>query len=78
MESDVSAVLFTEHGLPDIGVDAFVVVRSRIWHLGWGERVVLRVVLESELSGTGEHRPLQLQEDFPIEGVYLGKGGLLS
>jgi hypothetical protein len=36
------------------------------------------MVLEGELSGTREHRMLQFPEDFSIEGVNLGKGGLSS
>ena len=78
MEGDVSAELFTEQGLPDVGVDALVVVRPWIRDLVWRERVVLCVVLEGELSRTCEHRPLQLLEDFAVEGVYLGRGGRLS
>lgn len=74
MKGNVPAVLFTEQGLPDVGVEALVVVRSRIWDLVRGERVMLRAVLEGELSGTGEHRQLQFLEDFSIEGVNLGKG----
>jgi len=76
MKGDVPAELFTEHGLPDVGVDAFVVVRSWVRDLFWRERVVPGLVLEGELSRTREHRPLQFLEDFAIEGVDLGKRGL--
>lgn len=78
VESDVPAELFTKHGLPDVGVDAFVVVRSRVWDLAWRERVVLYVVLEGKLSRTREHRLFQLLEDFAIEGVYLGERSRMS
>ena len=78
VESDIPAELFTKYGLPDVGIDAFVVVRSRVWDLARRERVVLYVVLESELSRTCEHGLLQLLEDFAIKGVYLGEGGRLS
>lgn len=78
MEGDVSTELLTEHVLPDVSVDAFVVVRPWVWGLGWRERVMLYVVLKGELGGTREHRPLQLQEDFAVEGVYLGRGGRLN
>ena len=78
MEGDVPAVLLTKHGLPYVGVEALVVVRSRIWYLVRGERVVFRVVLEGELGGTCEHRLLQFPEDFTIEGVNLGKGNVFS
>lgn len=77
MEGDVPAELFTKHGLPDVGVDAFVVVRPRVWRYVGGEWVVFGVVLEGELSRTCEHRPFQFLEDFTIEGVNLGKRGRL-
>jgi len=66
MEGDVPAELFTEHGLPDVGVDAFVVVRSWVRDLFWGERVMLGFVLEGELSRTCEHRLPQFLEYFAI------------
>ena len=78
MEGDVPAELLTEHVLPDVGVDAFVVVRPWVRGLIWRERVMFDVVLKGELGRTCEHRPLQLQEDFAVEGVYLGRGGRLS
>ena len=78
MESDVTTELFTEHGLPDVGVDAFVVVGPRVWNLFWRERVVFRLVLEGELGRTCEHRPFQFLENFAVEGVDLGKGGRLG
>ena len=78
MEGDISAVLFAEDGLPDVGVYAFVVIGPRIWHLFRWVRMVLCVVLEGELCGTCEHRLLQFFEDFAIEGVNLGKRGLLG
>ena len=77
VEGDIPAELFTEHGLPDVGVDTFVVVRSRVWHLVRRKRVMFGVVLEGELSRTCEHRPLRFLGDFAIEGVYLGKKGRL-
>lgn len=77
MESDVPVMLLTEHGLPNVGVEAFVVIRSRVRDLLCREGMVFSVVLEGELGGTGEHRLLQFPEDFPIEGAYLGKRGLL-
>jgi hypothetical protein len=73
VEGNVPAVLLTKHGLPDICVEAFMVIGSRIWDLFWGERVVFRVVLEGELSRPREHRLLQFLEDFAIEGGNLGK-----
>lgn len=78
MEGDVSTILLAEHGFPYVGVEALVVVRSWIWDLVRGERVEFCVVLEGELSRTGEHRLLQFLEDFTIEGVNLGKGDLPS
>ena len=55
MESDVPAELLTKHVLPDVGVDAFVVIRPGVRDLIWRERVVLCVVLEGELGRTCEH-----------------------
>ena len=78
MEGDVPAVLFTEDGFPYVGVEALVVVGSRVWDFVRGERVMFGVVLERELSGTSEHGLLQFPEDFTIEGVNLGKGRDLS
>ena len=75
MEGDVSAELFTIQGLPDVGVDAFVVVGSRVWDLVRGERMVFDAVFEGELGRTCEHRLLELLEDFAIEGVNLGGRG---
>lgn len=72
MEGDVPAELFAEHRLPDVGVDAFVVVGSWVWDLVWGVRVVFDVVLEGKLGRTGEHCPLQFLENFAIKGVNLG------
>jgi len=77
VESNVPAELFTEHGLPDVGVNALVVVGPWVRDFVCRERVILGIVLEGELSRTCKHRPLQLLEDFAIEGVYLGKGGRL-
>jgi hypothetical protein len=77
MEGRAPAELFTEHGLPDVGVDAFVVVGPWVWDLVWGERVMFGAALEGKLSRTCEHRPLQFLEDFAIEGVNLGRGGFL-
>ena len=78
MEGDVPTKLFTKHVLPDVGIDAFVVVRPWVRGLVWREWVMFCVILEGELSRACEHRPLQLQEDFAVEGVYLGRGGRLS
>jgi len=78
MEGDVSAELFTEQGLPDVGVDAFVVVGPWVWDLIGGERVMFGAFLDGELSRTCEHGPLQFLGDFTIEGVNLGKGGTLG
>ena len=77
MEGDIPAELFTEHGLPDVGIDAFVVVGPWVWDLFWRERVVFGFVLEGELSGACEHRLFQSLEDFAIEGVNLGAGSRL-
>jgi hypothetical protein len=55
VEGDVPAILFTEDGFPYVGVEALVVVGSRIWDFVRGERVMLCVVLEGELSGACEH-----------------------
>ena len=55
MEGDVLAELFTENGLPDVGVDAFVVVGPGIWDLVGGERMVLDLFLEGKLGRTREH-----------------------
>lgn len=78
MEGDVPAILLAKQGFPDVGVEALVVVRSRIWDLVRGERVMPRVVLEGELGGTCEHGMLEFLEDFAIEGVNLGKGDFPS
>lgn len=58
MEGDIPTELLAKHGLPDVGVDALVVVRSRVWDLVRRERVMLYAVLERELSRTCKHRPL--------------------
>lgn len=76
MESNIPAILFTEHSFPNIGVDAFVVIGSRIWDLVWRERMMPRIVLESELGRTCQHCLLQFLEDFAIDGVNLGERGL--
>ena len=78
VEGDIPAELFTEQGLPDVGVDAFVVVGSWVRDLVWGERVMFGAFLEGKLSRACEHGPLQFLEDFPIEGVNLGRGGSLG
>jgi hypothetical protein len=57
MEGDVPAELLTKHVLPDVGVDAFVVVRPWVGDLIWRETVVLCVIFESELERTCEHGP---------------------
>ena len=76
MEGNVPTELFTEKGLPDVRIDAFVVVRSWVGDLFWGERVMFGAFLDGELGRTCKHSPLQFLEDFAIEGVNLGEGGL--
>ena len=78
MKGDVPAELFTEQGLPDVGIYAFVVVGSWVRDLVWLERVMFGAILDGKLSRTREHGPLQFLEDFAIEGVNLRKGGTLG
>ena len=73
VEGDIPAELFTEHGFPDVGIDAFVVVRSWVRDLFRRKRVVFHLVLEGELSRASKHRRIWLLGDFGVGGGNLGR-----